>query len=459
VRVAIIGAGLAGLACGCELAEAGHVVTLFERRPWVGGRAYSYVDETVGAEVDNGQHVFMACTTAYVDFLGRLGTLALTQRQQRFRMAVYDQDGARSELRAARLPAPLHALPSFLAYRHLSFPDKLRVLRAFLQIHRLPPARAAEIRDVAFADWLRRRGQSEAAIRGFWDLIVRPTLNCTSAEASAALALFVFQEGLLPSSRAAAIGIPRVGLSRLHGEPAVRYIEARGGTVHCRVAVEALVCSDDTVGGLVLASGEQPAFDAYVCALPPKATLGLVPPALRERPPFAALAAFRTSPIVNLHLWFDGPVADFDFAAFVGCDLQWIFNRSRIVGEKGDREHLVVSLSAADQPLAESGRGLVDLDRGELIDLLLPQIQRALPKSRGRHLLQATVIKEPQATFRAVTGLRRPGPETPLANLFLAGAYTDTGWPATMESAVRSGLAAARAVQTRQGRLEAALVS
>lgn len=436
MRVAIIGGGLAGLACGCELADAGHRVTVFERRPWTGGKAYSFVEPETGETVDNGQHVFMACTTAYIAFLRRLGSLHLTRRQRRLRVAVFDGRGRRSDLAAAPLPPPLHLLPSFAIYRHLSLADRALVARGVAAIGRVRAGRRQDFDAMTFGDWLRREHQTEAVIRDFWDLIITPALNCRCDDASAAQALFVFQEGFLASAESAAIGVSAAGLSELHAAPAVSYIEARGGEVLGRAAIDGIDVRGGHVRALLTANGERMAFDAYVSALPPPQLLGVLPEDARAQPPFAWLAAMRMSPIVNLHLWYDRPVMDLDFAAFTGSDMQWVFNRSRISGAASDSgEHLVLSQSAAHR--------LAGLDKGELIDLLLPQLERALPRVRTGRLVRSTVIKELDATFVPAPGLRRPGAETPIDNLFLAGAYTDTEWPATMESAVRSGIAAA----------------
>jgi squalene-associated FAD-dependent desaturase len=437
MNVAIIGAGLAGLACGCELADAGHRVTLFERRPWAGGKAYSFVDDETGETVDNGQHIFMTCTTAYMDFLRRIGTLHLTKRQRRLRVAVFDARGRRSDLAAMPLPAPLHLLPSFATYRHLSLADRARVARGVAAITRVSPKRRDDFDGVTFGEWLRRNGQSESVIRDFWDLIVVPALNCRSDDASAAQALFLFHEGFLASAESAAVGVPMVGLSELHAEPAVRYIESRGGQCVTRSAIESVDVRDGRVEAMVNAGGERLVFDAYVSALPPAQLLGVLPEDVRTQAPFSSLPAIRMSPIVNLHLWFDRPALGIDFAAFTGSDLQWVFNRTRIAGADGE-EHLVLSQSAADR--------YVDLDKARMLELLLPQLQRALPAARSAQLTRSVLIKEPDATFVPAPGLRRPGAATPIENLFLAGAYTDTGWPATMESAVRSGVQAAGAV-------------
>ena len=439
MRVGIIGAGLAGLSAGLELADRGHEVELLERRPWAGGATYSFRDEETGDEVDNGQHVFMQCTTAYTAFLARIGTLELTHRQQRLHVPVFDEDGRRSDLRAANLPLGLHLAPALLRYRHLTWRQKAQVARAFLALRLLGRAERARLDDLTFEEWLRGRGQSPDTIREFWDFLVIPTLNCRAEQASARQALFVLEEGFQHSPTAAALGVAAVGLSRLQVEPAVRAIEARGGTLTTRAPIERIEVEDARVAALVLRGGERRSFDAYVSALAPWRLLRLLPDHVRGEGAFAALEQFEAASILNVHLWFDRPVADFAFAAFVRSEVQWVFNRSRVSGEDEARgQHLVLSISAPGE--------LFELGREELRARLLPQLHRALPASREASLVHYAVVKEPEATFVPAPGLRRPGPQTTLANFYLAGAYTDTGWPATMESAVRSGLAAAAAI-------------
>jgi squalene-associated FAD-dependent desaturase len=425
------------------VADAGCRVTVFERRPWAGGKTYSFAERESGRPVDNGQHILMRCTTAHVALLRRLGTDRLIDWQPRLRVPVLDADGRRSDLAASPLPSPLHLAPSFARYRHLSVAGKLRVARAVAAM-RGTRASDAAIAGMTFGAWLRAHGASATDIERFWDLIVVPALNCRCDDVSAAQTLFVFHEGFLKSASAAAIGVPSVGLSDLHVAPAVRYVERRGGSVRTSAGVDAVEMRDGRVAALRLASGERFEADAFVCALPPRQALDLLPEQLHAQPPFDALAAFGASPIVNVHLWFDGPVAGVRFAAFAGNDLQWAFRVDD--GDGGPGEHLVLSLSAA-------GR-YMPLTKGELVELLLPQLRRALPAAGRRRLLHAAAIKEPDATFVASPGLRRPGPRTPVDNLFLAGAYTDTGWPATMESAVRSGSAAAASLLARRAQLE-----
>lgn len=446
MRVAVLGAGLAGLAAACELVDFGHAVTVFERRPWAGGKTYSFTDGDTGASVDNGQHVFMACTTEYIQFLQRLGTLELTRRQERLRVPVFDQNGRVFTIVARDLPPPFHLARSLLHYRGLSPVERLRAGKALSAARRLSASSRERLADQSLGDWLRAHRQTERAISRLWDFLVLPTLNCRADQASARDALFVLHEGFLASSTSSAVGVAAVGLSQLHVEPAVRHIESRSGRVVTGARVRSISVAEGRCTG-VITDGGILGFDACVCALPPWDVPELLTRELAAKDPFALLSGFEPSPIVNLHLWFDQPVADFDFAAFTGSELQWVFNRSRLdLAPDAAGEHLVISLSGAG--------ALMDLDKGELAERLVPQLRRALRIDGSVTVTRVLAIKEPAATFIPAPGLRRPSTETPVENLVLAGAHVDTGWPATMESAVRSGLAAARSLQARWDGLE-----
>ena len=437
--VVVAGGGLAGLAAACELADAGYAVTLLERRPFLGGRSYSYTDKSTGVTVDNGQHVFLGCCTEYIRFLERLGVRAAVHLQKRFRVPVIDKVWGESVLRAGELPPPAHLLTSLLRYRSLSPREKALAGWALSQIQLTDRAKHPELDDITFEEWLVARHQSARAIRGLWNLIVLPTLNTDISRASADLALMVFQEGFLRSRTGANVGWAEVGLSELLGEAGRRYIEAHGGEVRLGEGVDAL----DIERGRVLrlrSNGAEIVANAYVLAMTSDATLDTLPSAVRDEPFFARTRRLTGSPIVNVHLWYDRPVCERPFAAFLNTPVQWVFNKSRLWNQQGPGQYLDISLSGAEQ--------FVDMPTSDILQLFTKEMFALFPAARGAELKRALVVKQREATFAAVPGVRalRPAQATPLANLFLAGDWTDTGWPATMESAVRSGLLAARAV-------------
>jgi hydroxysqualene dehydroxylase len=428
-RVVVCGGGLAGVAAACEAALAGASVTLVERRPFLGGRAFSFVDRESGREVDNGQHVFLGCCPAYMSLLRMLGTLGHTTLQRRLDAPVRDREGRRGALRAAPLPAPLHLGPSFAAYPLLSARERAAALPALTALTALGPRARERLDERSFADWLAEHGQGERAVARFWDLIVLPTCNDRADRVSAALAAFVFRRGFLGSVRGSAIGWSRVGLTRLV-DPAVRvWLAARGGRVldgRGAAAVEP--------GLVTLSDGERLPADAIVLALPPGRVRQVAPAALPGDPGLGA------SPIVNVHLWYDRPVMDEPFTAVVDSPAQWIFNRSAMGAraDAGGAHHLAVSISGA--------RDEIDVPRARLAATLRAEVEHILPAARTAGLVASAVVKEPHATFAAAPGqaTRRPGPATPMPGVALAGAWTATGWPATMEGAVRSGIRAAR---------------
>ena len=426
-RVVVCGGGLAGVAAACEAALRGADVTLVERRPFLGGKAFSFEDPDAGVELDNGQHVFLGCCTAYIALLRLLGTGRHTTLQPALDVAVRDRDGRTGALRAARLPPPGHLGPSFASYPHLSAREKAAALRALVALGALREEGRRRLDDVSFADWLADHGQGEGAIARFWDLIVLPTCNDRSDRVSAALAAFVFREGFLRTRTGSAIGWSTVGLTRLVDPAARGFLEARGGRVLSGRAI-----AEAGPGGVVLSDGERLEADRVVLALPPSRAREVAPGALPEDPGLGA------SPILNVHLWYDRPVMDDPFVAVLDSPAQWVFNRTTMAGLPGPGQHLAVSVSGAREEIGEP--------KPALIASFTEELARLFPRARDAQVLRAAVVKEPEATFAAAPGqaARRPGPQTPLEGVLLAGAWTDTGWPATMEGAVRSGVRAAR---------------
>lgn len=440
--VTVLGGGLAGMTAALRLAEAGHLVTLIERRPYLGGRAYSFVVSETGTQVDNGQHVFLGCCTAYAQLLNDVGTLDQTFRQSRLRIEVRAPNGKRGVLTGLSLPAPLHLLPSFLRYPHIGWREKLRAVPALLRIQRERNRDRPGLRAMSFADWLRQNGQSPRAIANFWDLIVLPSLNDSSENVSASMAFMLFQVALLQNAHGADVGYAKPGLSDVMGEPIAARLHELGATLMLGRTIDHLTIDDSgRTTGLTLADGEAVSADFYVSALPPDAMLGLLPKRWRDDPALALAAKHTWSPIVNLHIWYDRPVGDFDFVAFIDSPVQWVFNRTRIAELPGPGDYLTVSLSGAWEHWPKT--------KDQLREIFLPELELLLPQAKDAQVERFVVVKEQRATFRSLPGApdNRLPTRTPIANLVLAGDWTDTGWPATMESAVRSGNAAAAVIQ------------
>ncbi len=406
----------------------------------MGGRTFSYVDDATGDEVDNGQHVFMRCCSRYIAFLKRLGVLHKTHLQSRCRVPISAPGGRSAIFALSRWPQPFHFLPAVLSYPHLTRPERLRVLRAAVPMMLMSEQRRHAVDTMSFYDWLRAHGQSERAIERFWNVIVMPILNDHSRDVSADQAIMVFQVGFFGQRHAADLGYSRVGLTTLLAPEAMDYLAERGAQITFGARVTALEVQENRVTGVRLSDGRLMTGDAYISALPHHALWPLLPEAQQQDAYFARINELGTSPIVNLHLWFDRPLMKEPFAAFVDSPAQWVFNRSAISGKSAGPQHVAVSLSGAHQ--------YIDADREALIPRFVEELRRLFPSARELALTHSVVIKERQATFSASPGslARRPGPRTPVANLFLAGEWTATGWPSTMEGAVRSGERAAEVV-------------
>ena len=438
-RAAVIGGGLAGITAALELAEAGAEVTLHEVRGRLGGAAYSF--ERDGLEVDNGQHVFLRCCTEYRALLRRLGSEPHTVLQERLAIPVLAPGGRRGSLSRNGLPAPLHLAGSLAAYPFLSVAERIRAGRTALALSRLDLDEPA-LDDVSFGDWLAERGESAGSIEALWNLIALPTLNLPAGRASLAMAAMVFQTGLLSAADAGDIGYSRVALSRLHAEPAERALREAGVEVRLKERVHAVRPGVE----LETDAGTSEA-DVVVVALPQDRASAVLPPGAVVQP----IGALGSSPIVNGHVIYDRRVTELSFAAGLRTPVQWLFDRT---AESGLRhgQHLALSLSGAEREMGMSNNEL----RAELV----PAVAELLPAAREARVTDFFVVREHAATFSARPGSARlrPGPRTQVPRIFLAGAWTDTGWPATMEGAVRSGRAAAREALATLGEVSPTMI-
>jgi squalene-associated FAD-dependent desaturase len=407
----VIGGGLAGLSAALSLERQGHDVTLLEARPTLGG-AVQTLPEREGdpsPPPDNGQHIALGCCYAYLDFLREIGE-ERSVRRERLELPVIAEDGSLGVIGPGAL--------RLVRYRHLGLGDRLAVARVARRLGKLD---ADAYDGETFADVLRSMGQSQAAIDRFWDVFIRPALNLPSEEVSAALAIFTVQTALLADRRASDLILPTIPLGQMHGEAAGRVLGARGATVRTGERVVSL--EEDAA---VLGDGERVPADAFVVALPPTDSallLGEPAPVLED------------SPIVSVHLLFDRRILRYELAALLGSPAHWIFDRGRLTGHEPERgQYLTVVSSGVPELLEVRGK--------ELVDLIAEEVTGRLGEAQ---LLWSRVSREPAATFAARPGTAalRPGPLTGRPNVARAGAWTATGWPATMESAVRSGIEAA----------------
>jgi squalene-associated FAD-dependent desaturase len=435
--VAIAGGGLAGLAAGCALAEAGFRVSLFERRPYLGGRASSYQHPGTGEVVDNCQHVLLGCCTNLLDFYRRAGVEDKIRWYEK--LTFLEPGGRASEIAPSALPAPLHTAWSFLRADCLNLRDKVGISRAMAALAPSTPADRGE----SFLDWLKRHGQTDQAIERFWKTILVSALNEDLDQLSVPYAAQVVRESFLKSAAAGRMGIPTVPLTELYGT-AGDYIRARGGDIQLRAGVESF--RDEGSGVTLTANGQEQKFDYLVSAVPFDVLNRMLPDTPEAEPLAAELGQFSTSPITGIHLWFDRQISDLDHAVLLDRTIQWMFHKSRLIQAReksaqangGSYVELVVSCS----------RSLVEKSKAEIVDLAVKEAQEFFPGARDAKLLKSTVIKEVHATYSPRPGIDkyRPKSATVWPRVFLAGDWTATGWPATMEGAVRSGYLAAEAL-------------
>jgi squalene-associated FAD-dependent desaturase len=440
--VLIVGGGLAGLAAAQALAAHGFRVTILEARQRLGGRAGSFTDATTGQLIDACQHVSMGCCTNFAHFCQTVGIAHLIQPQRTLYFMTPDRRV--SQFRADPWPAPLHLARSFFAAHYLSPTDKLRIGWA---LGRLQPETAD---DPPFLDWLQRHRQTQRCIDRFWGLVLTSALNETPERIGLRYARKIFVDGFLRHPRGFEVALPTVPLGRLYGQELQDWFARHGVEVRFNTGVRALTVHDGRIADLETRGGEHLTADWYLSAVPFDRLLQLLPAAVIDSEPFFAnLRQLETSPITSVHLWYDRPITRLPHVVLVDCIGQWLFNR----GESQPGEYyLQVVVSAARQ-----FRGL---GHEEVQQRIVAELSRLLPAARNAALRRARVVTEHQATFSAVPGVDRwrPAQASPIPNLFVAGDWTATGWPATMEGAVRSGWLAAEALLQRTGTTKRLLV-
>jgi squalene-associated FAD-dependent desaturase len=441
--VIVVGAGAAGLAAAAALAGTGKSVTVLERKPYVGGRACSYEHPALGEVVDL-QHVLLGCCTNLIELCEQAGSADKIRWYDK--QTFLESNGRSSTIVTSGLPAPFHFAPSFVGMSMLGRKDKVGLARGLMEFFRGYPADDNE----SVEQWLKRTRQTELSIRHFWNPILMATLNDCAAHCSTRYGGKVFHELFIKSSTGGRLGIPTVPLSEFYADVA-RLIEARGGTVQLRASVEAITQEQDGRWRVSVADTDYIA-DSIVLALPFEQTQKLLP-AVRLNDQFARpdlntrdelelkMARQVHSPFTSILLWFDREITDLDHAWLLDTTIEWFFHKSRIrryAPEKGSYVELVIAGSRAQ----------LGMTREEILSPALRELAMFFPEVKRAKLVKSGVLKEARATFSVVPGLDRfrPGQATEWPGLFLAGDWTATEWPSTMEGAVRSGRLAAGAV-------------
>ena len=423
--VVVIGGGLAGLSAAVALGAAGQPVTLLESRPHLGGRATSYqlnAAEEQHATIDNCQHVLLRCCTNLVDFYNRLG---VRHNIHFYREFYWIEPGGRtSTMRRGILPAPLQFTESFAKLSFLSLADKISVANGLLAV-KYEYRKRSDLDRITMLDWLKEKRQTNRAIERFWRQVLVSAINEDLERMAAIHGLQVFFLGFLSQSSSYEMGIPAVPLSHLYSEEA--WSNFPSVQIQHRAPAQQLSNDGHRVTGVTMGDGSVRKADAYVLAVPFERLQSLAPALPLD------FSAFSHVPITGIHLWFDKKITDLPHATLLDRTIQWMFNK-----QDGRYIQLVVSAS----------RALTEMSRNEVIDLALRELNEFFPAAATAHLEHAHVVKEMRATFSAQPGLEllRPQTGTPFSNLFLAGDWTRSGWPATMEGAVRSGYLAAEAI-------------
>ena len=438
--VLIIGGGLAGLSAGVALAEAGRRVRLLEQRPYLGGRARSFRDAATGSVVDNGQHLFMGCYHSTLKFFDTIGTSTTVTFDPQLHVRFLDADKKLTELRCPAFPAPWHLLTGVCLSDSFTFGEKMDILGMGRALRAAKSAAdgAGALDHLTVEQWLSSLGQRESLRRNFWDLLCIAAMNEDPQITSALLFHRVLRLALFSSPLDSRLGIPRTGLSDCYTDAAACAITHRGGSLELRRDVRELLVSNGECRGVKLVDGTTIEAQTILSTVPWNVLPGLLPEGTVAQPFFSCIRNLRPAPIISLYFWFDRPVTDLEFVGLRGTTVQWLFNKGKILGNGENYVSLV--LSGAHDHVARS--------KEDLRETALQELRTLLPGMHDAKLVHSLVIKERFATFSPCVGVDalRPAAVTPVRGLYLAGDWTDTSLPATIEGAVQSGYTAAEAI-------------
>ncbi len=440
--VLILGGGLAGLAAAVGLAEHGVRSTILESRPRLGGRASSFHDAASDQWVDNCQHVTMGCCTNFRAFCEITGLADSFRREEVLYFVA--PDGTVNRFRASSLPAPLHLAGAFAGLSYLTWPDKLALGRGLRRL----AARSASGPEESFAEWISQQRQPQRVVDRFWKVVLVSALSESLDRIGVNEARKVFVDGFLAHREAWKVDIPRRPLEELYGTRLMDWLSQHGIDVQFLTAADEVHSDNGSVTGVTLRDGRRVSAQDYVAAVPHHRLLGLLPAELRQTPEIAAVSHLEAAPISSVHLWFDRPITALPHAVFVEGLVQWVFNRTALSEQTPAEDagwYIQVVISAS--------RELSGQDSDDICDRVLVELSAVFPETRSARLIRSRQVTEHRAVFSPLPGSQahRPRQQSPLVNLQLAGDYTQTGWPATMEGAVRSGFLAAENILRRRG--------
>lgn len=453
--VIIIGGGISGLSAAVECAALGRKVLLVEQRRFCGGRTHSFLDTATGTVVDNGQHLMMGCYHATRRFLQMVGSDHLALLQPALRIDFLHPNQKNNHLMAARIHAPFNLIGGLLGFTAIPIKDRVKMLMVAKELMNTSLEKETKLDRFTVEEWLTTLGQSDISRKYLWDVFTIGALNNHPKNVSALMLFRVLRTAFLGNNENASLLIPRVGLSELFVEPAVRFIKSHGGEIRTDIGIKKIIFEGTHVRSVRTSEGKELHAKSFISAVPwysfeeiRLASIDLSKLNSDQKIAFShshLKTAFKSSPIISIHLWVDREVTNLDFAALLETRIQWLFNKSKLLNEKK-------KVSAVPQVLSlviSGAQEFVSMSKKQLVEIAMEDLRRVLPLAQDAKVIHSFVVKEKRATYIPSPGLEalRPNARTKFENLFIAGDWTATGYPATIEGAVMSGKKAAELVE------------
>ena len=461
LSVIIIGGGLSGLSAAVELCARGHRTLVLEQHRHSGGRTYSFIDAATGDSIDNGQHLMMGCYHATRRYMRIIGTEYLTLLQPSLRIEFLHPSKSSLRLACPPLQAPLHLLGGLMRFKGVPLKNRLEMLRVAKQLFYTSLSKEQELDKLNVEEWLIKLGQSDLSRKFLWDVITIGALNNHPKNVSALMLFRVLRTAFLGKREHSSLLLPRAGLSDVLVNPAVEFIRRNGGEVLLGTEVSKVHFEDEKIVSVLTQDGKKIRAQVFLSAVPwfgferllsnsgISSELTVKTPSREPYDP----DRFKASSIISIHLWLDRTILDEEFAALIDTRVQWIFNKSSKA--MNPLSHIAVKKQRTEEKIPQhlslvisGAQEFIEMSKEELLTIAMKDLQRVLPKAKNANIVHSVVIKEKRATFSPSPGLEaiRPLPETTFSNLFLAGDWTNTGFPATIEGAVLSGKKAAELI-------------